>query len=483
MNSIPVIEDILNIFCEEKLDVISYSNIEGKRLVFGIRGKSAFAICPWCWRRTSKRQDMVSYKQNTYLKHIVLSDNRLIEIAPERRYFRCTRCGDRFFEKFSFESRKGYHTTSFESYVLASWWYLSGTEIGNLCGISSSKVYTMIQHIDVSELNKRGMRIMEKMEEIHLWIDEHAFRWRDMILVITELKKKEVLAILHGITNEILESWLNSIPIEIQKKIVGFSTDMHKWYRWVIEKLLDRPIHVVDKYHLFQEANRMMIDVLDVNIWATKMWFIKADDLIKLWKMPKCITKEDKEKLKKQSMTPMKKYKHQVNQRLQTKDINPKLLKDKHWVPFVYKEITMEYFLEKKYLSLFRKREKNLFSYQKLRLNQILSEFDYKNFLKEAWLMKETFFEALDDRDMWSIDNIIRSCGTSDHYRIQQFWRTLSNWYRGIENYCKLSTDDFRFTNAFTECINNQCKLAKRQSYWFKLKDNYSRKLYARFSR
>lgn len=165
----------------------------------------------------------------------------------------------------------------------------------------------------------------------------------------------------------------------------------------------------------------MMTDVLDVNVWATRMGFIKADDLIKLGKIPRKFTEEERKKLKQESLAPMKKYKNRVDQRLQTRDIHPNLLKNGKGERIFYREITLEYFLEKKYLSLFRTREKNLFSYQKLRLNQILSDFDYKNFLKEAWLMKETFFEALDERDITSIDRIIEDCGKSEHYRIQQF--------------------------------------------------------------
>jgi hypothetical protein len=251
-----------------------------------------------------------------------------------------------------------------------------------------------------------------------------------MILIITDLKKKEVLAILHGITNEILESWFYALPKEIKEKIIGFSTDMNKGYRNVVEKALDHSIHVVDKYHLFQEANRMMTDVVNVNIWATRMGFIKADDLIAFGKIPKKFTKEEKERLKKDSLSPLKKYKRQVDRRLKTADIHSNSLKGKNGIPFIYREIILEYFLEKKYLSLFRTREKNLFNYQKLRLNQILMEFDYKNFLKEAWLIKESFFEALDEKDIESIDTIIKQCRESEHYRIQQFGRTLSNWYK-----------------------------------------------------
>lgn len=483
MNNITVIEDILNISCEEKIKITNYFNIWGKKLIFEIESQSNSVVCPCCSRRTSKRQDYVLYRQKTTLKHIVLSDNRIIELCPKRRYFRCSHCKDQFFEKFSFESKKWYHTIAFESYILASWWYLSWSEVWRLCWISSSKVYMITQHIDVWKLNERGLKIMEELDEINLWIDEHAFRWKDMILIITELKKKEVLAILHWITNEILESWINSLSPEIQTKIVWFSTDMNKWYRWVIERLLKHPLHVVDKYHLVQEANRMITAVLDVNIWAMKMWFLQEKDLIQFWKIPRSLSKEQKEKLKRQSLIPMKKYKDKVDQRLQTKDIHPKLLRNNKWEKICYREITLEYFLEKKYLSLFRTREKNLFPLQKLRLNQILSEFDYKNYLKESWLIKESFCDALDERDIETINTIIDDCRKSEHYRIQQFWRTLSNWYRWIANYCKLSTEEFRFTNAYTECINNQCKLAKRQSYWFRYKENYSRKLYAKFSR
>jgi len=49
-----------------------------------------------------------------------------------------------------------------------------------------------------------------------------------MILIITELKTKQLIAVLDGITKEKLDSWIESIPLKIQMKIKGFSTDMNK---------------------------------------------------------------------------------------------------------------------------------------------------------------------------------------------------------------------------------------------------------------
>ena len=113
-----------------------------------------------------------------------------------------------------------------------------------------------------------------------------------MILVITELKSKKLIAVLDGITKEKLESWIWSIPLEIQKRIVGYSTDMNKGYRNSLNQIISHPIHSVDKYHLFQEANRMVDEVRSLNSWLVKMNFVRADDMIKLGKVPKKITKE-----------------------------------------------------------------------------------------------------------------------------------------------------------------------------------------------
>ncbi|MDQ7023873.1 MAG: hypothetical protein Q9M97_10420 [Candidatus Gracilibacteria bacterium] len=41
---------------------------------------------------------------------------------------------------------------------------------------------------------------MEKLDEIYLGVDEHSFSGHDMVLIITELKTGQLLAVLDGIT-------------------------------------------------------------------------------------------------------------------------------------------------------------------------------------------------------------------------------------------------------------------------------------------
>jgi hypothetical protein len=57
---------------------------------------------------------------------------------------------------------------------------------------------------------------------------------------------------------------------------------MNKGYKKSLEKIISKPIFSVDKYHLFQEANKMVDEVRILNSWLVKMKFVKADEIIKL---------------------------------------------------------------------------------------------------------------------------------------------------------------------------------------------------------
>lgn len=481
MNYYNILSEIIKLDFK-KVKIIDFECIDNQ-LLLTVAGKNKSCKCPVCWKKTSKRQDLSLYKSKTPLKHLVLSDNRLISIITHKRYFKCKNCNHNFLEWFDFESNNWLHTKRFESYVVSSWWYMSWCQIAKNTKSSNSKIHNILSKIDPWGLNERWIEIMEKLEEIYIWIDEHGFRWKDMVLVITELKQKEVLAILPWITNDVLISWLQSLPDRIRKKIKWFSSDMNKWYKYTFQNKLWKKCYSVDKYHLVQEVNKMMSDVLELNKWLVKMNFVKVDDIIKRWKVSKDLITKTRKKVNKWYKKQFNKYKKKVDNILKPEHIEADKLYNSKWEKIEFKEISLEYFLNwATYKQLFWIREKNMSWYQKLRLRQITRDFDYYNYLKEAWVMKENFIDALDEKNIEDINKIMNEALNSEHYRIKQFGRTLKNWYDWIENYCKYSTDDFNFTNAYTESINNQCKVAKRVSHWFKYKDSYLRKLTSRFN-
>lgn len=460
---------------------------EPKKLIFQIRWKYFNATCPHCGLKTSKRKDRKLHKQRQRVKHMPYGWDKIIELELHKRYFRCMHCNSQFYEKFDFESLFWMYTTSFEQYIQWNWWHVSGNKLAELYQSSNSVIHSILERIDGNLMNRRGMETIEKLDEIYLWVDEHSFSGHDMILVITELKTWELLAILDGITKEKLERWIWSIPLKYHKKIKGFNTDMNKGYASSLEQIIWNPIPWVDKYHLFQEANRAVDEVRNISRYTLASNFIKIEDIPKLWKkIGTKITKEDIEKLNENQtdvtkIKAMKKYKEKAEQRLKAEDIHKEDLLNSQWEYEEYREITAEYFIEKWYRLLFMYREKNLSWQQRLRLNQILREFDYLGFMWEAWTLKEDFMDAMDERNLAEIDRIRDDCLASEHYRIKQFWNTIKRWYKWIKWFIEHSTDKFKFTNAVTESINNLCKVAKRVSHGFKTKEMYIKKLTARF--
>lgn len=177
----------------------------------------------------------------------------------------------------------------------------------------------------------------------------------------------------------------------------------------------------------------------------------------------------------------MKKYKEKVDHFLKLDYIDQENLKTKSWLPREYKEVTLDFYLNYSYRTLFQLREHKMSEPQKLRIRQILSEFDDHGYLTLAWVSKESFLEWLENLDIEQIREVKIDCLASDHYMIKKFGRTLERRDEQLENYCKYSSEEFKFTNAVTEALNNQCKVAKRVSHGFRHKKNYRRKLWSRF--
>ena len=52
--------------------------------------------------------------------------------------------------------------------------------------------------------------------------------------------------------------------------------------------------------------------------------------------------------------------------------------------------------------------------------------------------------------------------------------------YDWIKWFCEHSTEDFKFTNAYTEGYGLVCKNLKRQANWFRFKSTYFKKILAK---
>jgi transposase len=274
----------------KEVEIIECEVVPNK-FIFTIKSKSKWCSCPSCWKITKRQKDYRFVKSARTFKHLLLSNQTMIELHLMKRYFKCVECNISFMEEYPFEAQKWEYTLSFKNFVLRSWWFMSWNQIAKNTYTSPHFIWNILQTIDEEELNNHGRKVMEELPDIYLWIDEHSFRGRDMVMVITDIKHKKVLAVLNDVTNNTLKERLNSLSDSVRAKIKWLSTDMSQWYQNEVLSHLPWVVSTIDKYHLVQEANQMVDDVRQLVIRLSKHWYVKAETISNTWKIPHVLRK------------------------------------------------------------------------------------------------------------------------------------------------------------------------------------------------
>jgi transposase len=414
---------------EKEIKILSHWITEEKHaeiLNLKIRRTGKTAVCPFCSKRTSKRKELgVIVKRR--VKHTFTTHGKEVLLYLEKRRFR--HCDKSFYETYSFEGN-GWHTLAFENYILSEWRHLSVLELSRRTGVSDFKLWKIIKSIDTEKLAKIGIDYLESLEEIHLGLDGHSFRGRDMVYVITEVKTHKVIAILEKETNDCIRDWLNSLPPGVLKKIKSFVIDMKIGIKYTIQQTIGgNVIEVVDHYHVVQEANKVVDEVRRLGNWLRR----------------------------------------EVKREMRT--ILSRAKKDERKVlEHILKNGEIQSYVEIKQRLIFLKAAERLTPKQQEFISTLLKRCKY---LREAWLNKELLRESLQNKDEELLRKVREDCLASDQYRIRQFGRTLKRWFQAILNFFKLN-----ITNAFTEGKNNKAKVFKRIAYGYRNKDSYIRRLY-----
>ena len=446
-----------------------------KQLHLKIRWKVINHKCPKCgWHHTKRYW---KWYETVIVNHMFLSNYMIVKLEIEKRRFICSDCEknkwwkDQFWneikwstfsEIFSFIDYKFSYSNTFKSFILKEWEFSSISELSRKFQVWQSKVYTVINETTIEELEVQKIEYMLWLNEIQIWIDEFSFSWRDYLVQINDLKSKKVIGILREKNNKLLELWLNSLPIEVIKKISWIGSDMNAWFKNVIQKhiakrtgkSLEQVKQIakasVDHYHLKQLLSKLIMEV-----YSMSNWMIKAGHYDKVIKDLTSIETKNFNKYREDRL--------EFNVR-NFREYSPESLE--------YKPITLGFFLSKRYNNLLLMKEENLTPKQKHRLNQILFEFDPRWYMREAYLWKEMLNEAVKNKDMSLIEKLISDFKSSIQYKIKTCWNTLGKWKDEIKNFF-----DTGITNAFTEWKNTKAKLLKRMAYWYKNKDNYMKRL------
>jgi len=226
---------------------------EDKEIIVPCRSARLMARCPAC-DSSSKKVHQTKVRK---VKHSVLNYRQVILHLRVRR-FKCKKCQKVFTESFPGISRD--KSSANLKIQMLDWLRRNSFNfIGEQFKISSSTLvrYLLKMNGDI-KINWASANITK------LGIDEHSFRGRYLIITITDLSNKKLLAILKSDSQATLEKFLREIPSEYRDKINEVCTDLRSSYKPVIERVLPGAILTADRFHVELLARRALDEIRTV---------------------------------------------------------------------------------------------------------------------------------------------------------------------------------------------------------------------------
>lgn len=214
------------------------------------RSPRLMTTCPDCGRSTKK----VHQRSIRKVKHGVMNYRRIILFLAVRR-LKCKQCQKVFTESFPGISRD--KTSANLKIEMLDWLRRNSFNfIGEQFKISPSTLvrYLLKMNGDIS-IDWATANITK------LGIDEHSFRGKYLIITITDLSNKKLLAILKSDNQATLAQFIAQIPSKYRDRINEVCTDLRSSYKPVIEKMLPQAILTADRFHVGLLARRALDDI------------------------------------------------------------------------------------------------------------------------------------------------------------------------------------------------------------------------------
>lgn len=224
-----------------------------KRIIVPCRSARQAAICPVCGISSKKIHQVKERK----VKHGMFNYRQVVLLLTVRR-FKCKHCQKVFTESFSGITRD--RSSANLKIQMLDWLRRNSFNfVGEQFKVSPS---TIVRYL----LKMNGdIKIDWDMANItKLGIDEHSFRGHYLIITITDLSNRKLLAVLKSDSQATLAGFINGIPTEYRDKINEVCTDLRSSYKTVVEKMLPKARLTADRFHVETLARRALDDIRSV---------------------------------------------------------------------------------------------------------------------------------------------------------------------------------------------------------------------------
>ncbi len=210
-----------------------------------------YGNCPRCGKCSRKKHD----SKERCVRDCGMA-NDVVFVHFGRRRFDCPDCGKSFGEPLSWIEKGKRQTKRFAQKVHQRCQHTPHTRVAAQMWLDESTARTIFKRLARRKVSLRRPR----GGVTHLGIDEISLRKgrKQFALVLSDLKRRRVLASLPNRLQETLEAWLLSLPASARRAIKVVSIDMWRGYASAARKLLPHAQVVVDRFHVMQQLNKRL---------------------------------------------------------------------------------------------------------------------------------------------------------------------------------------------------------------------------------
>lgn len=230
------------LFCLEGL-FLDRCEVHNDRIDLYVRSPRTSARCPECTAGTEKVHRTVVRS----IKHMVC-DGKIAYLKLAVRNFACRACPRIFRESVPGIDRRR-TSGHFRQSVLPKARDRSFRSVAVEHALSTSSLIRSAADL------AREVGVPWPMRPFALGIDEHSFAGRDLMITITDVTHRNLLAILPNDRKATLEHFLETMPISAKNRITSVCIDMNSSYREAALGALRNAPVVIDKFHVIQYCN------------------------------------------------------------------------------------------------------------------------------------------------------------------------------------------------------------------------------------
>jgi len=196
------------------------------------------SLCPKCHKRSKQIYEIGKLRK---IRHSRFEGKLTTVLLPKRRFF-CPNCQLPFNEKIDWVAPKARTTTNFAEETI------HGLKNSSFSAIS--EMYTTSYQFLSRNLKNFDLNVVWPKGELILGFDEHSYAKRHMMVTVTDLKTRTLLAVLPHYNRQSVENYLNSRPKEELERVIELCFDMKFKQRSTVESFFPEAPTVFDKFHV-----------------------------------------------------------------------------------------------------------------------------------------------------------------------------------------------------------------------------------------